>query len=90
MVVKVQRRPSRLGESCFTDVALRRVFEKYRLDIVGLTLTHSARSGTIPVERSWTFCYARVALGTRKRMGVDRSALPSSLPVHWSSGGMRI
>lgn len=44
--------------------------ERYRLDIVGLTSTHSVGSGTQVLERGWTLFYAGVAPGKRQRAGV--------------------
>ena len=44
--------------------------ERFQLDIVGLTLTHSLGSGTIPLERGWTHFHSGVARGERRRAGV--------------------
>ena len=44
--------------------------ERYRLDIVGLTSTHSSGSGTQVLERGWTLSFAGVAPGERRRAGV--------------------
>nr|XP_054587806.1 uncharacterized protein LOC129153071 [Nothobranchius furzeri] len=44
--------------------------ERYRLDIVGLTSTHSIGSGTQVLERGWTLSFAGVAPGERRRAGV--------------------
>ena len=44
--------------------------EKFRLDIVGLTSTHSLGSGTSPLERGWTLFHSGVAQGERRRAGV--------------------
>ncbi|MDG2555341.1 reverse transcriptase domain-containing protein [Vibrio parahaemolyticus] len=44
--------------------------ERYRLDIVGLTSTHSSGSGTLVLERGWTLSFAGVAPGERRRAGV--------------------
>ena len=44
--------------------------ERYRLDIVGLTSTHSSGSGTQVLERGWTLFFAGVAPGERRRAGV--------------------
>ncbi|XP_070412102.1 uncharacterized protein [Nothobranchius furzeri] len=44
--------------------------EKYRLDIVGLTSTHSIGSGTQVLERGWTVSFAGVAPGEKRRAGV--------------------
>ena len=45
--------------------------EKFRLDIVGLTSTHSRGSGTSPLERGWTLFHSGVANGERRRAGVS-------------------
>ena len=37
--------------------------ERFRLDIVGLTSTHSIGSGTQVLERGWSLSYAGVACG---------------------------
>ena len=44
--------------------------ERFRLDIVGLTSTHSSGSGTQVLERGWTLSFAGVAPGERRRAGV--------------------
>ena len=43
---------------------------KYRLDIVGLTSTHSLGFGTGLLERDWTFFQVGVVPGERRRAGV--------------------
>ncbi|KAL7866069.1 hypothetical protein SRHO_G00113160 [Serrasalmus rhombeus] len=45
--------------------------ERYRLDIVGLTSTHSLGSGSNLLERGWTLFFSGVAHGERWRAGVD-------------------
>uniref|UniRef100_A0A8C6NR47 Endonuclease/exonuclease/phosphatase domain-containing protein n=1 Tax=Nothobranchius furzeri TaxID=105023 RepID=A0A8C6NR47_NOTFU len=62
--------------------------ERYRLDIVGLTSTHSIGSGTQALERGWTLSFAGVAPGERRRAGVG----PKTLPVCWgfSPGDERV
>ncbi|TWW63623.1 hypothetical protein D4764_03G0006310 [Takifugu flavidus] len=47
-----------------------REVEKFRLDIVGLTLTHGKGSGTSLLERGWTLYHSGVADGERRRAGV--------------------
>ncbi|KAK0155246.1 Craniofacial development protein 2 [Merluccius polli] len=47
-----------------------RKVEKFRLDIVGLTSTHSKGSGTSLLERGWTLFHSGVATGERRRAGV--------------------
>ncbi|KAK0145233.1 Craniofacial development protein 2 [Merluccius polli] len=47
-----------------------REVEKFRLDIVGLTSTHSKGSGTSLLERGWTLFHSGVATGERRRAGV--------------------
>ena len=42
-----------------------REVEKFRLDIVGLTSTHSKGSGTSLLERGWTLVHSGVATGER-------------------------
>ncbi|TWW66954.1 hypothetical protein D4764_20G0009860 [Takifugu flavidus] len=44
--------------------------EKFRLDIVGLTSTHSKGSGTSLLKRGWTLYHSGVADGERRRAGV--------------------
>ncbi|TWW69273.1 hypothetical protein D4764_18G0000790 [Takifugu flavidus] len=44
--------------------------ERYRLDMVGFTSTHSVGSGTQVLEGGWTLFYAGVAQGERRRAGV--------------------
>ncbi|TWW70619.1 hypothetical protein D4764_17G0001020 [Takifugu flavidus] len=46
-----------------------REVEKFRLDIVGLTSTHSKGSGTSLLERGWTLYHSGVADGERRRAG---------------------
>ncbi|TWW76582.1 hypothetical protein D4764_13G0012440 [Takifugu flavidus] len=47
-----------------------REVEKFRLDIVGLTSTHSKGSGTSLLERGWTLYHSGVADVERQRAGV--------------------
>ncbi len=47
-----------------------REVEKYRLEIVGITSSHSLGSGTTLLERGWTLYYSGVAHGERRRAGV--------------------
>ncbi|KAK0139279.1 LINE-1 reverse transcriptase [Merluccius polli] len=47
-----------------------REVEKFRLEIVGLTSTHSKGSGTSLLERGWTLFHSRVATGERRQVGV--------------------
>ena len=47
-----------------------REVEKVRLDIVGLTSTHSKGSGTSLLERGWTLFHSGVATGERRWAGV--------------------
>uniref|UniRef100_A0AAR2KE64 Endonuclease/exonuclease/phosphatase domain-containing protein n=1 Tax=Pygocentrus nattereri TaxID=42514 RepID=A0AAR2KE64_PYGNA len=47
-----------------------REVERYRLDIVGLTSTHSLGSGSNLLERGWTLFFSGVAHGERQRAGV--------------------
>ena len=44
--------------------------ERFRLDIVGLTSTHSLGSGTSILEKGWTLFHSGVAHGERRRAGV--------------------
>ena len=53
-----------------------REVERYRLDIVGLTSTHSLGSGTLLLERGWTLHYSGVAHGGRRRAGVGLLIAP--------------
>ena len=50
--------------------------ERYRLEIVGLTSTHSSGSGTSLLERGWTLFYAGVVPGERWRAGVGLLIAP--------------
>ncbi|KAI3370756.1 hypothetical protein L3Q82_007302 [Scortum barcoo] len=52
-----------------------REVERYRLEIVGLTSTHSLGSGTQLLERGWTLHYSGVAQGER-RAGVGLLIAP--------------
>ena len=47
-----------------------REVERYRLDLVGLTSTHSRGSGTLLLDRGWTLFFSGVAQGVRCREGV--------------------
>ncbi|KAI3360599.1 hypothetical protein L3Q82_002467 [Scortum barcoo] len=56
-----------------------REVERYRLEIVGLTSTHSLGSGTQRtqlLERGWTLHYSGVAQGERRRAGVGLLIAP--------------
>ncbi|KAI3370973.1 hypothetical protein L3Q82_023620 [Scortum barcoo] len=53
-----------------------REVERYRLEIVGLTSTHSLGSGTQLLERGWTLHYSGVAQGERRRAGVGLLIAP--------------
>uniref|UniRef100_A0A671USJ3 Endonuclease/exonuclease/phosphatase domain-containing protein n=1 Tax=Sparus aurata TaxID=8175 RepID=A0A671USJ3_SPAAU len=53
-----------------------REVERYRLEIVGLTSTHSLGSGTQLLERGWTLFYSGVARGERRRAGVGLLIAP--------------
>ena len=55
-----------------------REVERYRLDIVGLTSTHSLGSGTQVLERGWTLHFSGVAHRERWRAGVALLIAPSS------------
>ena len=50
--------------------------ERFRLDIVGLTSTHSKGSGTSSLERGWTLFHSGVATGERRRAGVALLVAP--------------
>ena len=47
-----------------------REVERYQLDMVGLTSTHSTGSGTKLLERGWTLHFSGVAQGVRHQAGV--------------------
>ena len=47
-----------------------REVERYQLDLVGLTSTHSLGSGTVLLDRGWTLFFSGVAQGARRRAGV--------------------
>ncbi|KAI3357259.1 hypothetical protein L3Q82_015708 [Scortum barcoo] len=53
-----------------------REVERYRLEIVGLTSTHSLGSGTQLLERGWTLHYSGVAQDERRRAGVGLLIAP--------------
>merc|ERR1712035_279511 len=53
-----------------------REVERYRLEIVGLTSTHSLGSGTQLLERGWTLHFSGVARGERRRAGVGLLIAP--------------
>uniref|UniRef100_A0A671TZG4 Reverse transcriptase domain-containing protein n=1 Tax=Sparus aurata TaxID=8175 RepID=A0A671TZG4_SPAAU len=53
-----------------------REVERYRLEIVGLTSTHSLGSGTQLLERGWTLFHSGVARGERRRAGVGLLIAP--------------
>ncbi|KAI3365143.1 hypothetical protein L3Q82_010118 [Scortum barcoo] len=53
-----------------------REVERYQLEIVGLTSTHSLGSGTQLLERGWTLHYSGVAQGERRRAGVGLLIAP--------------
>ena len=44
--------------------------ERYQLDLVGLTSTHSLSSGTVLLDKGWTLFFSGVAEGVRRRVGV--------------------
>uniref|UniRef100_A0A8C6PJP1 Endonuclease/exonuclease/phosphatase domain-containing protein n=1 Tax=Nothobranchius furzeri TaxID=105023 RepID=A0A8C6PJP1_NOTFU len=66
--------------------------ERYRLDIVGLTSTHSIGSGTQVLERGWTLSFAGVALGGRRRAGVGFLLAPrlSACVLGFTPGDERV
>jgi len=49
---------------------LMREVERYQLDMVGLTSTHSTGSVTKLLERGWTLSFSGVAQGVRRQVGV--------------------
>ncbi|KAM8884759.1 uncharacterized protein ACB058_000780 [Synchiropus picturatus] len=50
--------------------------ERYRLDIVGLSSTHSLGSGTQLLEKGWTLYFSGVVRGERRRAGVGLLIAP--------------
>ncbi|TWW80073.1 hypothetical protein D4764_10G0011030, partial [Takifugu flavidus] len=66
--------------------------ERYRLDMVGLTSTHSVASGTQVLEGGWTLFYAGVAQGERRRAGVGFLLAPrlSSSTLGFSRSSERV
>ena len=50
--------------------------ERYWLEIVRLTSTHSLGSGTKRLERDWTLFHSGVACGERRRAGVGLLIAP--------------
>uniref|UniRef100_A0A8C9TU99 Islet cell autoantigen 1 like n=1 Tax=Scleropages formosus TaxID=113540 RepID=A0A8C9TU99_SCLFO len=64
------------GINAYTAGILVQILEKYRLDIVGLTSTHSLGSGTTLLDRGWTLHYSGVAQGERRRAGVGLLIAP--------------
>ncbi|KAK7925178.1 hypothetical protein WMY93_007488 [Mugilogobius chulae] len=67
------------------DPELVQEVERFRLDIVGLTSTHSLGSGTITLERGWTLHFSGVAHGVRQRAGVGLLIAPQLRDMCWSS-----
>ncbi|KAI3371762.1 hypothetical protein L3Q82_024311 [Scortum barcoo] len=63
-----------------------REVERYRLEIVGLTSTHSLGSGTQLLERGWTLHYSGVAQGERRGgwcgLAYSSPAQPPCVGVH--------
>ena len=53
-----------------------REIERCRLEIVGLTSTHSLGSGTQLLQRGWTLFHSGVACGERWRAGVGLLIAP--------------
>ncbi len=53
-----------------------REVERFRLEIVGITSTHSWGSGTTLLERGWTLHHSGVAHGERRRAGVGLLIAP--------------
>uniref|UniRef100_A0A8C6K918 Endonuclease/exonuclease/phosphatase domain-containing protein n=1 Tax=Nothobranchius furzeri TaxID=105023 RepID=A0A8C6K918_NOTFU len=66
--------------------------QRYRLDIVGLTSTHSIGSGTQVLERGWTLSFAGVAPGERRRAGVGFLLTPrlSACVLGFTPGDERV
>jgi exonuclease III len=59
--------------------------EKYRLDIVGLSSTHSKGSGTVNLEKGWTLYYSGVNVQERGKAGVGILTSPrlTSCVLEW-------
>ncbi len=53
-----------------------REVDRYQLEIVGITSTHSLGSGTTLLERGWTLYYSGVAHGERRRADVGLLIAP--------------
>ncbi|KAK5902677.1 hypothetical protein CesoFtcFv8_007911 [Champsocephalus esox] len=53
-----------------TTYGKHREVERYQLDLVGLTSTHSVGSGTLLLDRGWTLFFSGVAQGVRRQAGV--------------------
>nr|XP_054603205.1 craniofacial development protein 2-like [Nothobranchius furzeri] len=66
--------------------------ERHRLDIVGLTSTHSIGSGTQVLERGWALSFAGVAPGERRRAGVGFLLAPrlSACELGFTPGDERV
>ncbi|TWW64942.1 hypothetical protein D4764_22G0005890 [Takifugu flavidus] len=66
--------------------------ERFQIDMVGLTLTHSVGSGTQVLEGGWTLFYAGVAQGERRRAGVGflLAHRLSSLTLRFSQSSERV
>ena len=74
-----------------------REVERYQLDMVGLTSTHSTGSGTKLLERGWTLHFSGVAQGVRRQAGVGiltsprlSAAVLEFSPVNERVASMRI
>uniref|UniRef100_A0A8D2ZX27 Endonuclease/exonuclease/phosphatase domain-containing protein n=1 Tax=Scophthalmus maximus TaxID=52904 RepID=A0A8D2ZX27_SCOMX len=55
---------------CGKEPELVREVERYQLDLVGLTSTHSFGSGIVLLDRGWTLFFSGFAQGERRRAGV--------------------
>ncbi len=74
-----------------------REVERYQLEIVGLTSTHSLGSGTQLLEKGWTLFYSGVAHGERRRAGLGLLIAPQLsrhvlefFPVNESVASLRL
>ena len=55
--------------------------ERYWLDIVGLTSTHSVGSGNKLLDKGWSLAYSGVAQGGRRQAGVGILTNPRPTPT---------
>ena len=93
-----QTRPERQKLALWgKEPELVREVERYQLDLVGLTSTHSLSSGTVLLDRGWTLFFSGVARGVRRGAGVGilinprlRAAVLEFTPVDERVASLRL